>query len=80
MTEPITKGLRDYADLIYERGAITALDHGILLGYATAIDNEHKRRMADSRRNMRRAVVRYLRGVLNDYDHGIKRARKEKRQ
>ena len=73
--EPITKGLREYVDLIYNHGAISALDHGVLLDYADHIDREHESRMADSRREMRRAVIRYLRSVLNDYDHGIKRKR-----
>ena len=47
------------------------LDH-----IADRIDEEHKRRMDDCRRETRRALVRYLRGVLTDYDKGIKRVRK----
>ena len=39
------------------------------------IDREHERRMADSRREMRRAAVRYMRSVFDDYYHGIKRKR-----
>jgi len=78
VNEPITKGLREYVDLIYDHGAISALDHGVLLDYADHIDREHERRMADSRREMRRAAVRYMRSVFDDYYHGIKRVRKEK--
>jgi hypothetical protein len=75
MSEPITKGLREYVDLIYDHGAISALDHGVLLDYADHIEEEYKNRLENSRREMRRAVIRYIRGVLNDYDHGIKRKR-----
>lgn len=66
MREPITKELREHA-----------ADHVRLELFAIAdrIDREHESRMADSRREMRRAVIRYIRGVLNDYDHGIKRKR-----
>ena len=76
--EPITKGLREYVDLIYDHGAISALDHGVLLDYADHIDEEYKNRLENSRREMRRAAVRYMRSVFDDYYHGIKRVRKEK--
>ena len=71
MREPITKELREYA-----------AEHVRLKLFAIAdrIDQEHERRMADSRREMRRAAVRYMRSVFDDYYHGIKRVRKEKRQ
>ena len=45
-SEPITKGLREYVDLIYDHGAISALDHGVLLDYADHIDEEYKNRLA----------------------------------
>ena len=80
VNEPITKGMREYVDLIYDHGAISALDHGVLLDYADHIDEEYKNRLENSRYEMRRAVIHYLRGVLNDYEKGVKRVRKEKRQ
>jgi hypothetical protein len=46
-----------------------------LCAIADRIDREHERRMADSRREMRRAAVRYMRSVFDDYYHGIKRKR-----
>jgi hypothetical protein len=65
-SEPITKELREHA-----------ADHvrPELLAIADRIDREHERRMADSRREMRRAAVRYMRSVFDDYYHGIKRKR-----
>ena len=78
VNEPITKGLREYVDLIYDHGAISALDHGVLLDYADHIDEEYKNRLENSRREMRRAAVRYMRSVFDDYYHGIKRVGKEK--
>ena len=75
-SEPITKGMREYVDLIYDHGAISALDHGVLLDYADHIDEEYKNRLENSRYEMRRAVIHYLRGVLNDYEKGVKRVRK----
>lgn len=48
-----------------------------LYAIADRIDEEHKRRMDDCRRETRRALVRYLRGVLTDYDKGIKRVRRK---
>ena len=77
MSEPITKGLREYVDTLYGRGAIAPFDHGALTDYADAIDAEHKSRLDDCRHNTKRALVRYLRGVLTDYDRGVKRVRKE---
>jgi hypothetical protein len=64
--EPITKELREHA-----------AEHVRLELFAIAdrIDREHERRMADSRREMRRAAVRYMRSVFDDYYHGIKRKR-----
>ena len=76
MSEPITKGLREYVNTLYGRGAIAPFDHGALTDYANAIDAEHKRRMDDCRHNTKRALVRYLRGVLTDYDRNVKRVRK----
>jgi hypothetical protein len=68
MGEPITKELRDALDRMWPNPE--------LLEIADRIDAEHKRRLDDSRRNTNRALVRYLRGVLTDYDRGIKRVRK----
>lgn len=67
MREPITKELREHA-----------ADHVRveLLEIADRIDAEHKRRMEQSRYETRRAVLRYLRGVLVDYERGVKRVRK----
>lgn len=68
MSEPVTKELRDALDRMWPNPE--------LLEIADRIDSEHKRRMDDCRRNTNRALVRYLRGVLTDYDRGIKRVRK----
>lgn len=43
---------------------------------ANGIDAAHEERMKRSRYETRRAVLRYLGGVLNDYKKGIKRVRK----
>jgi hypothetical protein len=73
--EPITKELREYSSQAVNRDDYMAGLTYDLDRIADRIDAEHERRMADSRREMRRAVIRYIRGVLNDYDHGIKRKR-----
>jgi hypothetical protein len=80
MREPITKELREYAQQAVMRDDYMAGLTYDLDRIADRIDAEHERRMADSRREMRRAVIHYLRGVLNDYEKGVKRVRKEKRQ
>lgn len=69
----ITKELREYA--------LDVANHDAGIAYAfkcvaDRIDAEYRRRMDDCRRETRRALVRYLRGVLTDYDKGIKRVRK----
>ena len=69
VSEPITKELRDTLGKMWSNPE--------LIEIADRIDAEHKRRMEDCRHNTKRALVRYLRGVLNDYDRGIKRVRKE---
>jgi hypothetical protein len=83
-SEPITKELREYVRLVRafhpndihgkkrEYVEATTTD---MLELADRIDREHERRMADSRREMRRAAVRYMRSVFDDYYHGIKRKR-----
>ena len=87
--EPITKELREYVRLV--RAYHLTDNHGKkreyveatttdLLEIADHIDEEYKNRLENSRYEMRRAVIHYLRGVLNDYEKGIKRVRKEKRQ
>lgn len=89
VNEPITKELREYVRLV--RAYHLTDNHGKkreyveatttdLLEIADHIDEEYKNRLENSRYEMRKAVIRYIRGVLNDYDHGIKRVRKEKRQ
>ncbi len=73
----ITKELREVA--AKTEGAnrrCGKLYRGDLDHIADRIDAEHERRMDDCRRETRRALVRYLRGVLTDYDKGIKRVRK----
>ena len=80
MREPITKELREFADEICERAGYGApygpsSENEELCAIADRIDREHERRMADSRREMRRAAVRYMRSVFDDYYHGIKRKR-----
>ena len=83
-SKPITSELREYVRLVraYHLNDIhgkkreyveaTTTD---MLELADRIDQEHERRMADSRREMRRAAVRYMRSVFDDYYHGIKRKR-----
>lgn len=68
MSEPITKELRDALDRMWPNPE--------LLEIVDRIDTEHKSRLDDCRHNTKRALVRYLRGVLTDYDRGIKRVRK----
>jgi hypothetical protein len=80
--EPITKELRELVgtldfdpdDMFHMR--LISVDKYQLAGIADNIDMEHKCRLDDCRHNTKRALVRYLRGVLNDYDRGIKRVRK----
>lgn len=79
MREPITSELRCLAAMM-ERDKLPPFSRAGLEAVADRIDQEHERRMADSRREMRRAVIRYLRSVLTDYERGVKRVRKEKRQ
>lgn len=67
MSTPITAELREHA---YDH---IRLD---LLPIADRIDAEHRRRMEDCRRNTRREVIRYMRGVLTDLDRGVRRVRK----
>ena len=77
-SEPITKELREYSSQAVNRDDYMAGLTYDLDRIADRIDQEHERRMADSRREMRRAAVRYMRSVFDDYYHGIKRVRKEK--
>lgn len=86
MKEPITKELRelplyssvkaattDTIDLIEPLVYVTMAD---LDAIADRIDAEHQHRLMDCRRNTKRELVRYLRGVLTDYDRNIRRVRK----
>ena len=41
------------------------------------IDAEHERRMEQQSRDLLKAHMRYIAGVVEDYKHGIKRKRKE---
>ena len=75
MREPITKELREYSSQAVNRDDYMAGLTYDLDRIADRIDQEHERRMADSRREMRRAAVRYMRSVFDDYYHGIKRKR-----
>jgi hypothetical protein len=74
-SEPITKELREYSSQAVNRDDYMAGLTYDLDRIADRIDREHERRMADSRREMRRAAVRYMRSVFDDYYHGIKRKR-----
>lgn len=76
MREPITKELREYVNTVYDYGAITPSNHDTIIAIADRIDVAHKCRMSNSRRESRQAAIRYLRGVLTDYDRNIKRVRK----
>ena len=71
-----TDDLREYVDWLYEHRQMAGLDHGVLLDIADRIDAEHARRMDDCRREVRREVIRYVRGVLTDLDRGVRRVRK----
>ena len=74
-SEPITKELREYSSQAVNRDDYMAGLTYDLDRIADRIDQEHERRIADSRREMRRAAVRYMRSVFDDYYHGIKRKR-----
>ena len=73
---PITSNLREYVDWLYEHKQMVGIDHGVLLEIADRIESEHKRRMDDCRREVRREAIRYVRGVLTDLDRGVRRVRK----
>lgn len=72
---PIADYLREYADFLYERGVIPAIDHGILTDIADKIDAEHRRRMYQQSRDIQKASCKYLASVIDDYKHGRKRKR-----
>ena len=76
MREPITANLREYVDWLYENKQMVGIDHGVLIEIADRIEAEHKRRMDDCRREVRRETIRYMRGVLTDLDRGVRRVRK----
>ena len=79
MAEPIAKELREYVGNLVNRkvdDCDPAIIAQFLNAHADRIDAEHERRMADCRREVKRDVVRYVRGVLTDYNKGIKRVRK----
>lgn len=76
MREPITKELRELVDVNNDKQFFVACNKPNLLEIADRIDMAHKSRLDDCRHNTKRALVRYLRGVLTDYDRGIKRVRK----
>lgn len=72
MRDRITEELRAFVNAYIDD------DDGRVLGMdiADRIDAEHERRMERSRYETRRAVLHYLRGVLLDYEKGVKRVRK----
>lgn len=86
MKEPITKELRELplyssvkaatTDTIDLKEPLVYVTMADLDAIADRIDAEHKRRMEQSRYEMRRATIRYLRGVLTDYEKCVKRVRK----
>jgi hypothetical protein len=78
---PITKELREIADEICERAGYGApygpsSEKEELCAIADRIDAEHRRRMGDCRREVRREVIHYMRGVLTDLERGVRRVRK----
>ena len=82
MASRITDDLREYVNNCLLHNAtddqaqwLGAVCHDIIM-IADSIDAKHETRMADCRREVRHATIRYVRGVLNDYDRGIKRVRK----
>ena len=87
MSEPITKELRELplyssvkaatTDTIDLKEPLVYVTMADLDAIADRIDAEHKTRMSQSRRESRLAAIRYLRGVLLDYEKGVKRVRKE---
>lgn len=86
MKEPITKELRELplyssvkaatTDTIDLKEPLVYVTMADLDAIADRIDAEHEQRMEQSRYETRRATMRYLRGVLTDYDRGVKRVRK----
>ena len=75
MRPPIADNLREYADWLYERGIIPAIDYGILANIADKIDAEHRRRMYQQSHDIRKAACRYFASVMEDYKRGRKRRR-----
>ena len=72
----ITAELREYAQQAVMRDDYMAGLSYDLDRVADHIDAEHERRMDDCRREVRREVIRYMRGVLTDLDRGVRRVRK----
>lgn len=67
----ITGELRMYADSF---GGPFEEERDKLLAIADRIDAEHKRRMGQCQTDTKRAALRYLRSVMEDYfKHSIKR-------
>lgn len=67
--------LREYASLVSEYEETVGAD---LFAIADEVDAEHARRMAQSRRETKRAALRYLRSVMEDYfKRDMKRSRED---
>ena len=72
---PIANNLRGYTYFLYERGIIPKTDYYILTGIADDIDAEHRRRMHQQSRDIRKATCRYFASVVEEYRRGRKRKR-----
>lgn len=71
----ITDGLRAWADEAFECQRISYPAMQELNAIVDRIEAEHKRRMRQQSRDLPRAFAKYMRGVLADYEHGVKRTR-----
>lgn len=82
MASRITDDLREFVDKYLLHNTTADMEQWLgmvgrdIIRLADDIDAKHKTRMEDCRREVRRATVRYIRGVLTDYGRGVKRVRK----
>ncbi len=74
----VTGHLRAFATQLRDEGRLSNEDLLNLLLLANQIDEAHRTRMDQAKRDMRRAACRYMASVVEDYKHGRKRVRKER--
>ena len=74
----VTGRLRAFATQLRDEGRLSNTDLLNFLLLANQIDEAHRMRMDQAKRDMRRAACRYMASVVEDYKHGRKRVRKER--